>query len=788
MCDAGADPFYTHILISMKMKKPKEIRTPGSVDRSGRILDSNLQLALSIDRMPLGYIVWDADFHVLEWNPAAEKIFGWSGAEAKGKQAGELMLPGAESPPECMRRALQQGEKTTLGVCAGVNKAGKRVVCEWHNTPVLDEARNVRGVISMVNDITGRDETDRELRESRKFLQTIIDTEPECIKLIDAEGNLIMMNRAGLDMIEADSLNQVKGQSVCTLVTAEHREAFSGLTEKVFRGESGTLDFEMQGMHGRKLWLETHGVPLRNDKDEIIALLGITRDITKHKEAEEALRREKSFSDAIIDNLPGIFFICDEEGRLIRWNNNEVAVTGYSGEELGSLNVLDLFRKDRDVMHGALQDLFATGRATLEARLTTKNGSQVPFFVTGFRMITGDKRYLVAVGIDVSERKRLEEQLRQAQKMESIGTLAGGIAHDFNNILTAIIGYGSLLEMKMKEGDPLRYNVEQVLSSANRAASLTQGLLAYSRKQILNPQPVSVNAIIQKVDLLLSRLIGENIDLKIMLTDDDVTVLADAGQIEQVLMNLATNARDAMSEGGYLFIETERLEFSEESAKVHEFGKPGTYALITVTDSGMGMDENTRQRIFEPFFTTKDVGQGTGLGLAIAYGIVKQHNGTITVYSEEGRGTTFKIYLPVVPTPGGQARPLELPPIPGGNETVLVAEDDEIVRKLTRSVLEQFGYAVIEAEDGEDAVNKFMKHRDVIKLLLFDVIMPKKSGREAYEKIRIFSPDMKVLFLSGYTAEVIQRKGLLEPGLNFIMKPVPMNELLRKVRSILDNG
>jgi PAS domain S-box-containing protein len=770
------------------MKKLRGIFTAGLTDRSGHILDANRQLALSIDRMPLGYIVWDADFHVLEWNPAAEKIFGWSEDEAKGKQAGELMLPGAGSPPECMRRALQQGDKTTQSVCAGVNKAGKRVVCEWHNTPVRDEAGDLRGVISMINDMTGQDETDRELRESRKFLQTIIDTEPECVKLLDAEGNLIMMNRAGLDMIEADSLSQVKGQSVCSLVTAEHRDAFTRLTEKVFRGESGTLDFEMMGIHGRKLWLETHGVPLRNDKDEVIALLGITRDITQRKVAEAALLQEKSFSDAIIDNLPGIFFICDEEGRLIRGNNNESAVTGYSGEELGSLNVLELFRKDRDIVQGALQDLFSTGKVTLEARLTTKNGTTVPFFLTGFRMVAGDKRYLVAVGIDVSERKRLEEQLRQAQKMESIGTLAGGIAHDFNNILTAIIGYGSLLQMKMKEGDPLRYNVEQILSSANRAASLTQGLLAYSRKQILNPQPVSANTIIKKVDLLLTRLIGENIELKTMLTDDDVTVLADAGQVEQVLMNLATNARDAMPEGGYLFIETQRIEFSEESAKAHEFGKSGTYVLITVTDSGMGMDEKTRQRIFEPFFTTKEVGQGTGLGLAIVYGIIKQHNGTINVYSEEGRGTTFKIYLPVVPTFERQRLPVELPPIQGGVETVLVAEDDEVVRKLTRNVLEQFGYTVIEAEDGEDAVNKFMEHRDVIKLLLFDVIMPRKSGREACAKIKIFSPDMKVLFLSGYTSETIQRKGLLEPGENFIMKPVPVNELLRKVRSILDNN
>jgi PAS domain S-box-containing protein len=863
--------------------------------------------------MPLGYIVWDADFRVLEWNPTAEKIFGWSAAEARGKRVSSLMLPGAGSPPDCMRRALQQGDKTVLTVCAGINKDGKRIACEWHNTPVRDEAGNLRGLISMIHDITGRDQTDRELRESRKFLQTIIETEPECVKLIAADGTLLMMNRAGLDMIQADSLDRVKGRSVCSLVSPENREAFNKLTERVFQGGSGTLAFEMIGIQGRKLWLETHAVPLRNDRNEIIALLGITRDITQRRKTEEALKKErdlisavldtvaamvlvldktgkivrfnrtceevsgytaqevlgkqvwdflippeqvesvkgvfqnlvagmfpskyenywvakngqrrlialsntallspdgsvefviptgiditerrradeallqeKSFSDAIIDNLPGTFYICEEDGRLIRWNNNEIELTGYSVEELSAMNVFELFREDREIVKQALRDVFTAGKAIFEARLMTKSGVPIPFFQTGFRMTMNGKRYLVGVGIDVSERKRLEDQLRLSQKMESIGTLAGGIAHDFNNILTAIIGYGSLLQMKMEEGDPLRYNVEQILSSANRAALLTQGLLAYSRKQVLNPQPVSVNAILKKVELLLTRLIGEDIELKTMLTDKDVTVLADAGQLEQVLMNLATNARDAMPDGGYLFIETERIDFSGESATAHEFGKPGTYALITVTDSGTGMDEKTRQRIFEPFFTTKEVGKGTGLGLAMAYGIVKQHNGTITVYSEEGRGTTFKIYLPVVQTVAPQEHPLELPPIQGGVETVLVAEDDEIVRTFTRHVLEQFGYTVIEAEDGEDAVNKFMENRDRIKLLLLDVIMPKKNGREVYAKIKIFRPDIKALFLSGYTAEIMHQKGLLEQGVNFIMKPVPVNELLRKLRAILD--
>jgi signal transduction histidine kinase/CheY-like chemotaxis protein len=399
----------------------------------------------------------------------------------------------------------------------------------------------------------------------------------------------------------------------------------------------------------------------------------------------------------------------------------------------------------------------------------------------------GSVEFVIPTGIDLSERKRLEDQLRQSQKMESIGTLAGGIAHDFNNILTAIIGYSSLLQMKLSDKDPLRYSVEQILSSANRAATLTQGLLAYSRKQILNAQPVNVNEIIRRVQLLLSRLIGEDIELKTILTDQDVTVMADAGQLEQVLMNLATNARDAMPEGGNLFIETEHLVLGPESATLHEFSKPGTYALIAVTDSGCGMDEKTRERIFDPFFTTKEVGKGTGLGLAMVYGIVKQHGGTIDVYSEPGRGSTFKIYLPLVHAPAEEALPADLPPIIGGTETILLAEDDQVVRELTRHVLEQFGYRVIEAVDGEDAVNKFMENRQVVRLLLLDVIMPRKNGREVFAKISIFQPDIKALFLSGYTADIMYQKGLVEPGFNFVMKPVPVNDLLRKIRALLDS-
>lgn len=739
------------------------------------------------DRTPMGYIIWDPSFHVVEWNPAAERVFGWSAAEARGKHAYELIVPTSEQPQvsELWDR-LMRGHEPTISVNENTRKDGGKFIGEWYNTPLRDASGKVSGVLSLVHDVTERKQLERELRESKKFLQTVIDTEPECVKLVAADGALIMMNPAGLAMIQADSLEQVKGKSIYTIVLPEYRDAFKRLTEEVFEGKSGNLTFEMAGIKGRRLWLNSHAVPLRNEKDDIIALLGITRDVTEQKKAEGALLREKEFSDMVIDRLPGMFYICDEQGVLIRWNHNVQEVTGYSGEELSRMNVRGFFLEDRDLVMSKMQEVFDTGGASVEARLYTKSGLSIPFLLTGFRMIVNDKRYLAGVGIDISERKRLEDQLRQSQKMESIGTLAGGISHDFNNILTAIIGYGSLLQMKMSDDDPLRHYVEQILASANRAANLTQELLAYSRKQILNMQPVNLNNSVRKVERLLERLIGEDVELKSILTDQEVTIMADAGQIEQVLMNLVTNARDAMLDGGYVYIETQLADLDEESAKARDLRKPGTYALITVTDSGMGMNQKTKERIFEPFFTTKEVGRGTGLGLAMVYGIIRQHNGCIEVESEVGRGTTIKIYLPVVVTMKEEKQPAVSPPIESGTETILVAEDDETVRVLVTSMLMQSGYTVIQAENGEDAVNKFMANRSRIKLLLLDVIMPKKNGKEVYEKIRIFEPAIKALFLSGYTAAIIHKKGLLEKDVNFLLKPVAMNDLLRKVRAILD--
>jgi CheY-like chemotaxis protein len=340
--------------------------------------------------------------------------------------------------------------------------------------------------------------------------------------------------------------------------------------------------------------------------------------------------------------------------------------------------------------------------------------------------------------------------------------------------------------MKLAEDNPLGTNVAHILASAERGAQLTQRLLAFSRKQIINPKPMDLHEIIRKMEQLLIRIMGEDIALKTVHADEALMVMVDTGQIEQVLMNLATNARDSMPGGGVLTIETGSIELDEGYAKTHGYGKPGKYAVITVSDTGTGMAEHTRIRIFEPFFTTKEIGKGTGLGLSIAYGIMKQHDGYINVYSEPGKGTTLKLYLPQITPEIKTAHIQESIPFLSGIETILLAEDDSVVRNLTKKVLEECGYTVIEAVDGEDAVSKVTENRKRIQLAILDVVMPKKNGKEAYDEIRKTVPGIKVLFTSGYTANTIQARGFLDEGLHFIAKPVPPKQLLRKVRQVLD--
>jgi two-component system cell cycle sensor histidine kinase/response regulator CckA len=373
--------------------------------------------------------------------------------------------------------------------------------------------------------------------------------------------------------------------------------------------------------------------------------------------------------------------------------------------------------------------------------------------------------------------------------MEAIGQLAGGVAHDFNNILTALIGYGNLLKMKMKEDDPLRLYVDHLLTSSERAASLTQNLLAFSRKQLIKFEPYKINTIIRDAERLLNRLLTEDIELKIILFDDDLTILTDITQMNQILLNLATNARDAMPQGGTITIETKGVELGKDFYFFHGKGESGKYIRLSVSDTGYGMDDKTKEQIFNPFFTTKEVGKGTGLGLSIVYGIVKQHNGLIDVQSIPGRSTTFYLYFPVANPQDVEEKAMEpvLKNAPNGKEVILIAEDNTEVRQLTKEVLEGSGYTVLEARDGWDAIEKFAQNKDTINLVILDVVMPKKNGNEAFNEIRKIREDVKALFTSGYTGDIVLGKGIQDNAFNFIPKPVSPYELLKKVRLVLDN-
>jgi two-component system, cell cycle sensor histidine kinase and response regulator CckA len=526
------------------------------------------------------------------------------------------------------------------------------------------------------------------------------------------------------------------------------------------------------------------------ERGRLVRVWGVQLDVTPRRLAEENLRRSEEHFRSLIENSSDVFTVLAEDGAICYSSPSVERVLGYKPEDNKGASIFSLIHPDdvariREVFRRAMQQVDEPQH--IELRIRHKDGTWHSLEASGKTMTdpSGELRGVINYR-DVTNRKRLEEQLRESQKMEAIGHLAGGVAHDFNNLLQAIHGYTTIVLEDLAPGDSHREDLQEVEKAAERAARLTNQLLAFGRRQTIKPTDLDLNEVVANLMKMIQRIIGEHIVLDIIPGHNLGTIHADRGQMEQVLVNLCINARDAMPEGGRITIETENVLFDSEYCRTHEWSKPGWHVLLSATDTGCGMDQKTLDRVFDPFFTTKEVGEGTGLGLSTVYGILRQHDGMVRVYSEPAKGTTFKVYLPCIERPAAVVGNKIESPVKGGNETILLAEDEEVVRELGKRILEDAGYRVLPASDGEEALRVFHTHSETIDLALLDVVMPKVGGREALARMREAQPHLRALFASGYSMNGSQMSPLSGESAELIQKPYGPRNLLRKVREVLD--
>ena len=722
----------------------------------------------------------------LSLNPAFETITGLPRAEWLDKHFGSIIHPGdLPLALDHFQKALRDEQQPVFELSLLLNSE-REVTCELSVTPQIRDGVVVN-ITGIARDITNRKKAEKALQESEEKYRTLVDNSLIGIFKTNLSGDFIYANNALTALLEFKTPQEMMTEGIMRRYKkAADRDMLTGMLKST--GKVDHVDLEFLTRTGKTKTVILSAV-IEGD-----LISGMVIDNTERKRAEDALQKSEEFAKNILESVGEGLIVLDTEYRIVSANK------AYC-EQAKSQYFDVVGRHCYAVSHHFDRPCFLEGEECAPAytlktgmphecihKHTDSEGNHVYVEAKSYpiKNTSGKVTAVIETMNDITERRKLEAQLRHAQKMEAVGTLAGGIAHDFNNILNVVMGYGGLVLDKMEPDSPSREHMYEVLAAAERAATLTKRLLAFSRKQVVEMIPVDVNGIISGVQKMLSRVIGEDIDLKVHLADKRLTVLADAGQIEQVLMTLATNARDAMPKGGRLTIATETAQMDDAYIAAYGYGKPGAYSVLAMTDTGKGMDAETKTKIFEPFFTTKGIGEGTGLGLAISYGIVKQHNGYIQCYSEPGKGTAFKIYLPLIGDKAASGIMAEASgAIKGGTETILVAEDDPSLRKLTRIVLESFGYNVIPAEDGEEAVEKFMENRGNIQLVILDLIMPKKSGKEAYEDIKKMSPEVRTFFLSGYTTDMISRMDIVK-GMELIRKPFAPNDLLKKVREVLD--
>jgi PAS domain S-box-containing protein len=729
---------------------------------------------------------------VASWNPGAARIYGYRADDIIGKHVSRFSVTedaGVADTERRLQSVLQEGRLERECRCS---RADGSVFWAVVTTTTLRDAldRHV-GFAQVTRDITERKALIHTLGERVKEL-TCLHAAAEILQDDSLSAGDWLRELVRLvppawqypeDTAVCISLGALEFTSPGFVRTPwVQRAEFSGAD-----GVTGVIEV----VYLTEKPAEVEGPFLLEERRLLDSLADLLRTEIDRRGATERLTETKAFLDTLIDSLPATLVLLDTNQAFRRWNKRLEDVTGYTGDEIARLGPLDLIvPDDRAAVAKAIAQLFSTGQTAIESHFLTRDGTSIPYYFKGVRLVTKEGPWILGFGIDLSEQRQLEGQFRQAQKMEAIGTLAGGVAHDFNNLLTIISGYSEMLLSDLAPTDPTREMIAEIRQAGERAAGLTRQLLAFSRQSVLETRVLDLNHVVGENERMLRRLIGEDVDLTTVLHPALAPVRVDPNQIGQVIMNLAVNARDAMPTGGRLTIETANVELDDTFATTHPEAKPGRYVLLAVTDTGSGISQAVQAHMFEPFFTTKGPGRGTGLGLATVYGIVKQSGGFVFVYSELGRGATFKSYFPVA-----DAR-VALEPAPRvvtpstevaarATETILLVEDEEALRSIIRLVLQRCGYTVLEARHGEDALQLAERHVGPLQLLITDVVMPGVGGRELVERLAQFRPDLKVLYLSGYTDDAVVRHGVLQADVAFLQKPFTMLALTDKIRQIL---
>jgi PAS domain S-box-containing protein len=731
------------------------------------------------------------------------------------------VLTGNESGAECHVHAMRED----IGSCAALPILSQGRVCAalcLHAREALffnpaevqlleDVARDTSFALDKLEEEARRRQAEEETRkaagallESQRFVERILDIAPALVYIYDlVEERNVYANRSALDFLgyapeRIQSMGAALFQTILhpgdAEMVAAHHARFSAADDN----QALEVEYRMMHADGQWRWLRSREVLfLRDEQGVARRILGWAEDVTERKRNEAALRASEERYRLISENTADVIWLMDAASGQLNYISPSVKrLLGYSAEEVPAKGLADVLTPDSyRYATGRLADsmaAFEAGDASLRTQThqvdqVRKDGSivRVEVVTTLLPDERGRVREILGVTRDITERMQAEARLAQAQKMESVGRLAGGVAHDFNNLLTVINGYSQMLLGDLHMADPLREGVEEIRKAGERAAGLTAQLLAFSRKQVLQPRALDLNQVAGAMEPMLARLVGEDVEVRVALSAAECVVRADPHQLEQAIMNLAVNARDAMPRGGKLLIETAPVEWDEHQGRLHPGARPGRYVMLAVSDTGEGMDEATRLRVFEPFFTTKGAGKGTGLGLSTVQGIVAQSGGHIEVYSEPGFGTTFKMYLPRVAESAVSERRPEAPPALGGTETVLVVEDQAEVRDYTAAALESYGYRVLKAASAAEALSICEREGEHIDLVLTDVVMPNVGGFELAGRVEKLRPGMRVLYMSGYTDNAIVEHGILGEGAEFITKPFGPERLAARVRAVL---